>query len=256
MKNVIKWSFSLGVTVTLLILLAILPVVGKAQRGGHGGGHGGGHYGRMVSHERHFRVPSGARVHYTWGGRNYTYSHHSPIVIHHTIYRPAVAIRTYPYLWHPYRPYFGWSIGWQPAGTFVAALAATAIVVGTITASEYSSPSNAEIFYDKGMYYQQDGRQYRVVSAPVGMEVPDIPEDATQCTVDDMVYYYFAGVFYRETNEGYRVVSAPLGAIVFNLPPGASELQQNSQSYYELDGVYYQPISYENSPAFQVVERP
>jgi hypothetical protein len=181
--------------------------------------------------------------------------------------RPIIVGGFYPYYWYPYLPFFDWGFGWYPIGTIVGGIAATAIIVGTIEANAdntnnpnnrtNANPSNkTDVYYDNGTFYQQEGKHYRVITAPIGMVVPNAPEGATQCAVNNTTYYYFGGVFYQKVDSGYEIVRAPNSAIVFNLPPGANEVVINDKTYYDLNGVYFQPITYENEPAFQVVEHP
>lgn len=200
-----------------------------------------------------------SNTYYRRGG----YSRYEPrVIVRHPIYYPRVIAAPYAYYWHPYRPYFGWGFGWYPVGSIFAGIATTAIIVGTINSSNSnvatSSPNNesTQVYYDKGNFYQQSGNHYRVIDAPMGMVIPEIPEGSTECTVNGVLYNYFAGVFYQKVDDGYQVVKAPVTAIVFDLPPGANQVSIEGQIYYELKGVYFQPIKYENDPAFQVVENP
>lgn len=256
----------------MLVAIAIFVALPKANFAQRGGGHGG--HGRSVSggHLSNFHsAPSrtyASAPRFERRGGNYHYNsirgyhghgyYPSRVIIGHPIYRPPIICHPYPYFWHPYYPCFGWGVGWYPVGTFLAGVATTAIIVGTIenSSDENRSANSTNIYYDNGSFYQRSGNSYRVISAPLGMIVPKIPENATVSTVDGVDYYYFAGVFYQRTDNGYQVIQAPVSAIVYNLPPGAIEVEINGQTYYELSGVYFQPITYNNESAFQVVDHP
>ena len=171
-------------------------------------------------------------------------------------YRPPhrpVVYSYYRYHYHPYIPYYDWGYRWHPIGTFFDVLATTAIIVGfAATVSEINREER--IYYDDGVFYQQEDRGYAVIAPPLGAIVPDLPDDTYEFSAEGIPYYYYAGVFYTEVENGYQVVQAPLGAIVSKLPPGATEVKINGMIYYFFNETYYQPIDTEDGPAYQVVD--
>ena len=61
--------------------------------------------------------------------------------------------------------------------------------------------------------------------APLGANVPSIPEGFQQSVVGGITYYYFGGAFFVRNGNGYEVVQAPAGAVIYNLPVGSSTVQ-------------------------------
>ncbi len=150
----------------------------------------------------------------------------------------------YPYYYHPFVPYY-WGPAWYPVGFFVATVATTAIIV-TI--------ANEEYHYDEGVYYQKSGDGYKVVPAPIGAEISDLPDGYTKLDVDGKTYYYYGGAYYVKSSSKYKVVAPPAGAVVTKLPEGAKETTVDGKKYVEYNGTFYQPISQNGQDAYVVTE--
>jgi hypothetical protein len=146
-----------------------------------------------------------------------------------------------PYVYHRYSPYY-WGPAFYPVGAFVAAVAATAIVV---------SVANQQYRYNEGVWYVPSGGQYKVVPAPVGATVATLPSGAVAVGEND---YYYAGAYYQKTSNGYTVVAPQAGTVVQNLPPGGEEVTVGDQKYVKFGNTYYQPIEENGQPKYEVVE--
>lgn len=54
-------------------------------------------------------------------------------------------------------------------------------------------------FYYSGVFYRSThDHQYQVVEAPIGAEVPDLPNDAKPIIINDQKLYEYLGVYYKE----------------------------------------------------------
>ena len=162
-----------------------------------------------------------ARAPYAYGGRRY-YAYNR-------------------YAYHRYAPYY-WGPAFHPVGVFVAAMAATAVVV---------TVANPHYRYDQGVWYVPSGGQYKVVAAPIGATVATLPSGAVAVSGSE---YYYGGAYYRRTGEGYTVVAPQAGTVVANLPPGGEEVTVGDQKFVRFGDVYYQPIEHNGQPKYEVVE--
>ena len=70
--------------------------------------------------------------------------------------------------------------------------------------------------------YEKVDKGYKVVPAPVGAKVSELPENSVQVVVGSKTYYYYGGAFYQPSSKKYKVVAAPAGAVVSSLPDGAN----------------------------------
>jgi hypothetical protein len=70
-------------------------------------------------------------------------------------------------------------------------------------------------YYDDGVYYNNVGGDYVVVSPPAGALVTTIPSDFHPLVINGTTYYTDNGVYYAYTSSGYQVVPAP---VVQNTP--------------------------------------
>jgi hypothetical protein len=57
---------------------------------------------------------------------------------------------------------------------------------------------NLPYFYFNGIFYRQQNKEYEVVKAPVGAQVPAIPRDAKVMVVDGSKYYEYNGTYFKE----------------------------------------------------------
>ncbi len=87
-------------------------------------------------------------------------------------------------------------------------------------------PGNRSIFWKKeryhffnGVWYRPVGRQFLVVSPPVGLVVPVLPPFITTFWVRGLPYYYANEVYYTQGPVGYVIAEPPKGE-VSRTPPG------------------------------------
>jgi len=150
-----------------------------------------------------------------------------------------------PYYYHPYRPYY-WGPVWHPWGYFITSLATTAIII---------SIENQKYHYDQGVYYIQEDDGYRVVQAPVGAEIQELPEETQQVEVNETTNnYYYGGTYYEKDGEKYIVVPPTAGTIVPNLPVGGEEVRVGEQTFVQYGETYYQPVQVDGKDMYEVVE--
>jgi len=151
----------------------------------------------------------------------------------------------HPYLYHPYHPYY-WGENWHPFGYFLGALAVGAFAF---------TLANQHYYYNEGVYYEPYNQGYRVISAPYGAVINNLPDGYENIQVGDQYYYYFGGVFYIDAQgDGFQVVQAPYGAVVSQIPEGALEQNINGQNILVYNNTYYLPISQDGQDAYQVVQ--
>ncbi|SEW56255.1 DUF6515 family protein [Chitinophaga arvensicola] len=152
--------------------------------GGHFGGGGGFHSGggRVYTAPRmsspRVVAPVNRGYYYHGGGRAY---------YGRSWYRPYYR----PY-YNPFYPRLGIYVSSLPFGYFSLGAAF------------------GPMYYFGGSYYQATGddRGYKVVEAPNGAAVPDLPDGAQEITVDGNTYYELNGTYYQETmtDNGRRYV--------------------------------------------------
>ena len=153
-----------------------------------------------------------------------------------------------PYYYHPYRPFY-WGPVWHPWGYFITTMATTAIIVSIANDS-----SNDEYHYDNGTYYLKTEDGFVAVQAPVGAEVPSIPQEAQEVQVNETNNYYYGGAFYEKNADGYIVVPATAGTIVPGLPEGGDEVKIGDVTYVQFGDTYYQPIQVDGKDMYEIVE--
>ena len=91
------------------------------------------------------------------------------------------------------------------------------------------------------------------VTAPVGANIPSLPDDTQDVVVGSNTYYYYQGTFYTQDDKGFTVVTAPAGATVSYVPQGYTTQTINGTIYYEYGGVDYQPKMVDGGTAYVVV---
>ncbi|MFY0253594.1 DUF6515 family protein [Chitinophaga sp. 30R24] len=245
-----------------------------AQRGGggHGGGGGGGHFGGggFGGGFGGGRMGGGAP-----SGRMYSSPHmSSPRVtapVNRGYYRGGYYRGGYyrgGYYGRPwYRPYY--YPFFPPIGLYVSTLP-----YGCFALDAGFGP----VYYYGGTYYESSGddtQGYKVIPAPLGAAVPDLPDGAQEINMDGNVYYESNGTYYQETmtNSGRRYVVvgengkigdrtvpttndpsntiAPINNgnnngtdnMVTQLPDGCRTVSINGQQYFlSADGMYYQTV--------------
>lgn len=148
--------------------------------------------------------------------------------------------------------FHGFHVGWRPHGLFwhpvgflLTTLAVTAIVVNA---------NNKRYHYDQGVYYVKVDDGYKAVTAPIGANIPELPDDTQDVTVGSATYYYYQGTFYTQGDKGFTVVTAPPGATVSYVPEGYTTHAINGTIYYEYGGVDYQPKMVDGGTAYVVAK--
>jgi len=162
-------------------------------------------------------------------------------------YRPSYGrpyYRPYYSYYNFYRPFLGFRIGVLPYGYYPF----------------WYGPT--QFYYSGGLFYQQNNSQYEVVTPPVGAEVPNLPSDANQVTINGVDYYEYKGVYYtqKENADGKTVyvvagkdgilntTDGPvdthnIGDIINQLPEGCREVTIKNEKYFvSPDDVYYEEI--------------
>jgi len=134
---------------------------------------------------------------------------------------------------------------WHPVGFLLTTMAVTAIVVNA---------NNRQYHYDQGVYYVKVDNGYKAVTAPIGANIPDLPDDTQDVIVGGTTYYYYQGTFYTQDSSGYSVVKAPPGAMVSYVPEGYTTTTVSGTIYYEYAGVDYQPKMVDGGTAYVVVQ--
>jgi hypothetical protein len=208
--------------------LVLVQTANAGRRGGvhYGGGHHGGRGGPGG--------PGGhnnARRGYHGGARHGSHHgvHHG---IHHAHFRGFhVGWRPHPLIWHP-------------IGFLLTTMAVTAIVVNA---------NNKQYQYDQGIYYVKVDNGYKAVTAPIGANIPELPDDTQDVVVGSNTYYYYQGTFYTQDDKGFTVATAPAGATVSYVPQGYTTQTINGTIYYEYGGVNYQPKMVDGGTAYVVV---
>lgn len=162
-------------------------------------------------------------------------------------YRPGFGrpyYRPYYSYYNFYRPFLGFRIGVLPYGYYPF----------------WYGPN--QFYYSGGLFYQQNNDQYEVVTPPVGAEVPNLPSDANQVTINGVDYYEYKGVYYTQkqnadgksvyvvagkdgvlnTTDG-PVDTHNIGDIINQLPEGCREVTIKNEKYFvSPDDVYYEEI--------------
>ncbi|WP_432709130.1 DUF6515 family protein [Pedobacter sp.] len=191
-----------------------------------------------------YRGPVSSRPYY--GRPGYVYRYRSPF---------------YGRFYNYYRPYIGFSLSVLPFGYYPFYF------------------GNIQFFYSGGLFYRQNDKEYKVVVPPVGAEVPNLPKEAQEVTVNGQVFYEYKGVYYmaRENAEGKTVYviagkdgilnttngqvpaddtndAVRVGDEVDQLPEGSAEISLKGAQYYvSPDGVYYEKVFTDDKVIYKVV---
>jgi hypothetical protein len=209
------------------------PRGGVHYRGGHHGGRGG---------------PGGADRHGGPGGPGG--GHQDARHAYHAGQRQGFHRGVHHGMHHAH--FHGFHVGWRPHGLFwhpigflLTTMAVTAIIVNA---------NKKQYHYDQGVYYVQVDDGYRAVTAPIGANIPELPDDTQDVTVGSTTYYYYMGTFYTQDDKGFTVVTAPAGATVSYVPQGYTTQTINGTIYYEYGGVDYQPKMVDGGTAYVVAK--
>jgi hypothetical protein len=212
----------------LALIGAQLVIVPQAEAFGRGGVkyQGGDHGGRGG--------PGGPSRHGGPGRPGARHGFHHGV--HHGIHHAH--FRGFHVGWRPH------GLFWHPVGFLLTTLAVTAIVVNA---------NNKRYHYDQGVYYVKVDNGYKAVTAPIGANIPELPDDTQDVVVGSNTYYYYQGTFYTQDDKGFTVVTAPAGATVSYVPQGYTTTTVNGTTYYKYGGVDYQPKMVDGGTAYVVV---
>ena len=101
-------------------------------------------------------------------------------------------------------------------------------------------------YYYNGVYFQPTPEaNYAVVSPPVGVVVPQLPDGAATIVAGDKTYYYAGGAFYLQQPNGFSVVQPSVGLTVTELPPGATVATIDGTIYFMAGSTYFRPLKQE-----------
>jgi hypothetical protein len=166
--------------------------------------------------------------------------------------------RPYYGYYNYYRPYLGFSLSILPFGYYPFFY------------------GDAQYYYSSGLYYRQYDNEYKVVVPPVGAEVPELPKDAEEVTINGQTYYEYKGVYYSpvekadgktayiisgkdgvlntENGDVNAGSGARLGDIVEELPENSREVTVRGEKLYvSEDGVYYEAVQDGDKVTYKVV---
>ncbi|KIA95539.1 hypothetical protein OC25_06820 [Pedobacter kyungheensis] len=251
----------------------------SAQRPSRSGGSGGGHSGSIgpsrgggsISRQPSMQAPS--RGSFSPGrvgvrperpGYSYNRPGYRPSPGYRPGYRPGYGYRPgfgrpyyrpYYSYYNFYRPFLGFRIGVLPYGYYPFWFGAN------------------QFYYSGGLFYQQNNSQYEVVTPPVGAEVPNLPSDANQVTINGVDYYEYKGVYYtqKENADGKTVYvvagkdgilnttdgpvdTHQIGDIINQLPEGCREVTIKNEKYFvSPDDVYYEEVVDGNNISYRVI---
>jgi len=115
----------------------------------------------------------------------------------------------------------------------------------------YFSHSGIDYHYTNGAFYRPYRNGYRVVRAPVGAFIYDLPHGFVRIYVGNHSYYRYEDTYYERDmhRSGYRVIREPVrdipryrynrGDVVLTLPRGAIEVIIDGAHYYEFGDIYF-----------------
>lgn len=175
-----------------LSTFTVTNVYAQRHGGGHsGGGHfgGGSHFGGGFSAPHHMTAPrmsapriSAPRV---VAPRSGYYYHSAPVIRGHLNYP------VHPWYRYGYRPWRHW---------FFPRIG---IYFSTLPFGYYALDPffYGPVYYSEGSYYEliDERNEYKVVEAPMGAAVPDIPDGSVEVIINGKTYYDVNGTYYQET---------------------------------------------------------
>ena len=127
--------------------------------------------------------------------------------------------------------------------------------------------------YLSGAFYRPYNNGYRVVRAPIGAFIYNLPYGYTKIHINNRNYYRYENIYYERDfdRRGYRVIDAPtyisdasnnydtsyryqVGDVALNLPSGAIEVIIDGIHYYEAEGKYFLPSRQNGKTVYTVVD--
>jgi len=133
-------------------------------------------------------------------------------------------------------------------------------------------------YYFGGTFYEPSSNDgYQVASAPVGAEVPNLPNDANPLVINGQSYLEYGGVYYVQLNKTdgittYMVVGrdgvldnkelnisqhliAVVGDVTANLPNTAKKVKVDGKKYWVTpSGVYLEKIKIGSQTGYRVAK--
>jgi hypothetical protein len=97
-------------------------------------------------------------------------------------------------------------------------------------------------FYHQGLFFAQSGKNFVVITAPVGSVVESVPEQALVVgnAKGETLLYYF-GTFFATRGGRFEVVIPPRGAMVDYLPEGYEVLVAEGTTFFKFGDVTFKP---------------
>jgi len=169
-------------------------------------------------------------------------------------YRPGYGRPYYGYYSY-YRPFIGFRLSVLPYGYYPFYFGAN------------------QFYYSGGLFYRQYENSYEVVVPPVGAEVPNLPSDAQQVTINGQTFYEYKGVYYTQsinadgktiyvvagkdgvlnTSDG-PVDTHQIGDVINQLPEGSRAVIIKNEKYFvSPDEVYYEEVTGNNGTSYRVI---
>ncbi len=133
-------------------------------------------------------------------------------------------------------------------------------------------------YYFGGVFYEPSTRNgYQVASAPIGAEVPSLPNDANPLVINGQSYLEYGGVYYIQLNKTdgiitYMVVGrdgtldtkalditqhlvAVVGDVTANLPQTAKKVKIDGKKYWVTpSGIYLEKIKIGSQNGYRVAK--
>lgn len=98
-------------------------------------------------------------------------------------------------------------------------------------------------FFNNGAFYTSSGKEYMVVSPPVGIRVKALPLGFIRIKRQKRSLFYFNGIYYQTTgNEEYEVINPPIGAQVDALPLDSEQVLIDEKTYYKTEDILYKAV--------------
>ena len=94
-----------------------------------------------------------------------------------------------------------WFRRWHPVGFFMAAMVTSAVIVSI----------NSQPYYYGGTFYSKEADGYKVIVAPDGAVVANVPEGAEEVDIEDQKYVFYNETYFQSiTQDGkdvYQIVA-------------------------------------------------
>jgi hypothetical protein len=111
-------------------------------------------------------------------------------------------------------------------------------------------------YYERGVFWVQQGSRYVVVPAPIGALVKALPERAEILAGQKTAMYYWYGAFFGEQDGKYEVLKPPAGVAVSYLPEGYKQERVGGATAYTYGSTCFEPVVAQGTIKYQVAECP